>query len=91
MISQGCAYYLLYPRLNFIYVVQDPYVGFVIADFTTHGRSHIYGIPCPSVDYLDPMDCFCTFDVSKIIPKNMSYLIYTTFKPILTYIRGFDP
>ena len=40
-------------------------------DFTTHGGSHLYGLPCPSADSLDPMDNFCTFDVSKIIPKNM--------------------
>ena len=45
----------------------------VIADFTRHGWSHIYGLPCPSTDSLDPMDHFCTFDVSKIIPKNMHY------------------
>ena len=31
---------------------------FVIVDFTTHGGSHIYGISCPSVDSLDPMDHF---------------------------------
>ena len=43
----------------------------VTVDFTTHGGSHLYGIRCPSTDSLDPMDHFCTFDVSKIIPKNM--------------------
>ena len=63
----------------------------VIANFTTHGGSHFYGLPCPAADYLDPMDHFCTFDVSKIIPKNMSYFLYVTFKLVLTYIRGFDP
>ena len=47
----------------------------VTADFTTHGGSHIYGLPCPSVDSLDPMDYFCTFDVSKIIPKNILFSI----------------
>ena len=65
--------------------------AYVIVDFTTHGRSHIYGLPCPSKNSLDPMDHFCTFDVSKIIPKNMHYLLYTNFKPILMYIRGYDP
>ena len=30
----------------------------VIADFTTHGESHFYGLPCPSVDSLDPVDIF---------------------------------
>ena len=43
----------------------------VIADFTTHDESHFYGLPCPSADSLDPMDHFCTFDVYKIISKNM--------------------
>ena len=43
----------------------------VIVDFTTHGGSHFYGLPYPSADSLDPMDHFCTFDVSNIIPKNM--------------------
>ena len=62
------------------------------ADFTTHGESHFYGLPCPPfADSLDPIDHFCTFDVSEIIPKNMHYLLYMTFKPILAYIRGFDP
>ena len=63
----------------------------VTADFDTHGGSHLYGLPCPSANSLDPMDHFCNFDVFKIIPKNMHYLLYTTFKPILAYIHGFDP
>ena len=67
-------------------------VGHVlVADFTTHGESHFYGLPCPSVDSLDPMDYFCSFDVSNIIPKNMQNFLYVTFKRFLTYIRGFDP
>ena len=45
------------------------YGASVTADFTIHGRSHIYGLPYPSADSLDPMDHFCTFDVSNIIPK----------------------
>ena len=36
----------------------------VIADFTTHGKSHFYGLPCPYADSLDPIDHFCSFDVS---------------------------
>ena len=63
----------------------------VTVDFTTHGGSHIYGLPCPSTDSLDPMDHFCTFDVSKIIPKNTYYLLYTTFNPFLVYIREYYP
>ena len=34
---------------------------------------------------------FCTFDVLNIIPKNMHYFLYMNFKPILVYIRGYDP
>ena len=63
----------------------------VTTDFTTHGGSHIYGLPYPSADSLDQMDHFCTFDVSNIIPKNIHYFPYMTFKPILAYIRGYDP
>ena len=63
----------------------------VTTDFTTHGRSHIYCLPYPSADSLDPMDYFCTFDVSNIIPKNMHYFPYVTFKPILAYICRYDP
>ena len=43
----------------------------VIADFTTHGESHFYGLPYPYAYFLDPMDLFCSFDVSLILPKNM--------------------
>ena len=53
----------------------------VTTDFTTHGESHFYGLPCPSAGSLDPMDHFCTFDVSEIIPKNMQKLPYVTFNP----------
>ena len=63
----------------------------VTTDFTTHGGSHLYGLPYPSADSLDPMDHFCTFYVSRIIPKNMHYLLYVNFKHILAYIRGYDP
>ena len=34
------------------------------------------------------MDYFCTFDVSKIIPKNTYYLLYMTFNP---YADSLDP
>ena len=61
----------------------------ITVDFTTHGWSHIYDLSCPSVDSLDPMDQYCTFDVSKIIPKNTYYLMYVTFNPFLAYIRGY--
>ena len=67
------------------------YRASVTVDFNTHGGSHIYGLPYPFVNSLDPMDHFCRSDVSKIIPKNMHYFPYTTFKPILTYICRYDP
>ena len=70
---------------------------FVTADFTTHGGSHLYGLPCPSTDSLDPMDHFCTFDVSKIILKtciicymrilNLFSRIYADMNLKSTYIR----
>ena len=47
----------------------------VTVDFTTHGGSHLYGLPYPSANSLDRMDNFCTFDVSKIIPKNAKFSI----------------
>ena len=47
--------------------------------------------PCPFADSLDPMDLSYTFDVSKIIPKNMPKFLYVNFKPFLAYIRRFDP
>ena len=66
-------------------------MDFFTIDFTTHGESTFYGLPYPSTDSLDPMEHFCNFDASKIIPKNMQKLPYVTFKPFLTYIRRFDP
>ena len=63
----------------------------LIVNFTTHGELHFYGLPYISVDSLDPVDYFCTFDVSKIIPKNTYYLLYATFNPFLAYIRGYYP
>ena len=50
--------------------MKNTHITVVTTDFTTHGRSHIYGLPYPYADALDPMDHFCTFDVSKIISKN---------------------
>ena len=32
----------------------SPYGASIIDDFTTLGRSHLYGLPCPSLDSLDP-------------------------------------
>ena len=38
------------------------------SNLTHWGESNFYGLSCPSADSLDPMDHFCTFDVSNIIP-----------------------
>ena len=51
----------------------------------------LYGLPLPATDSIDPMDHFLSFDVSLIIPKNIWKMIYASFKPISTYMCGFDP
>ena len=93
-------WFFITPLLGWTYNVFQPlyhpsnlthYGASVTADFTMHGGSHLYGLPYPFADTLDPMDHFCTFYVSNIIPKNMHYFPYMTFKPILAYIRGYDP
>ena len=75
---------------NMISIDQQITTLIVTADFTMHGGSHLYGLPCPSANSLDPVELFYTFDVSNIIPKNMHYFLYMTFKPILPYIGGYD-
>ena len=73
------------------------HLGHRMTPLTSHIRGHLlqlilsHMVDHTFADSLDPMDHFCTFDVSNIIPKNMHYLLYTTFKPILAYIRGYDP
>ena len=47
--------------------------------------------PVPLQTLWTPWNIFCAFDVSKIIPKNMHYFPYVNFKPILVYVRGYDP
>ena len=49
-----------------------------IADFTTPGRSHIYGLPCPSADSLDPMDLYYAL-MFQDHPKKLSVYTYTRF------------
>ena len=52
-----------------------------------HMVDHTFmAFPFPLQTLLDPMDHFCTFDVSNIIPKNMHYFLYATFKPILMHM-----
>ena len=62
-------WFFITPLLGWIYNVFRPscypsdltHQGeYVTVDFTTHGWSHIYGLPCPSVDSLDPMDLYYT-------------------------------
>ena len=48
----------------------------VIADFTTLGRSHIYGLPCFSANFLDPMDLYYTL-MFQYHPKKFLFYTYT--------------
>ena len=66
-------------------------VTIITIDFTTHGESHFYGLPCPSADSFDPMDQYYTFYVSKIIPKSTYYMLYMNFNLFLVYICGYYP
>ena len=63
----------------------------VTLDFTTHGWSHIYGLPCPSVDSLDPMDWYYTLMFPTSSLKNTFLWLYMTFNPILASIHDFWP
>ena len=80
------------------------YFSHRITPLTSHIRGHLLQLILPHmVDHTfmaftvplqtlyTPWTIFGTFDVSKIIPKNMHYFLYATFKPIVMYIRGFDP
>ena len=49
----------------------------VTTDFTTHGGSHFYGLPCPSTDSLDPMDLYYTLMIQYYLQKT----------PIYTYMQ----
>ena len=69
----------------------------VIDDFTSSGRSHIYGLPCPSADSLDPIDLYYTlmfqehpqqFPVYTYTRLLKQYSrVYTTFDLKPAYIR----
>ena len=62
-------------------------IGYLLYLILPHLVNHTcMALPYPSADSLDPMDLFYTFDVSKIIPKNMLKLLYMNFKPFLVYI-----
>ena len=79
------------------------YFSHRITPMTSHIRGNLLQLILPhmvdhtSMAFLVPLRLFethgpfCTYDVSKIIPKNMHYLLYGIFKPILAYIRGYDP
>ena len=53
----------------------------VTADFSTHGGSHLYGLPYPSADSLDPMDHF--------VP--LMFLISSLKTCIIWYTRLLNP
>ena len=80
------------------------YFGHRITPLTSHIRGHLFQLilphmvdhtfiafPVPLQTLWTPWSIFFTFDVSKIIPKNMHYFPYMNFKPILTYIHGYNP
>ena len=48
----------------------------VIDDFITPCRSHIYGIPCPSADSLDPMDLYYAL-MFEYHPQKLTVYTYT--------------
>ena len=48
----------------------------VIVDFTTLGRSHIYGLSCHSADSLDPMDLYYTL-MFQDHPQKLHVYTYT--------------
>ena len=48
----------------------------VIADFTTLGRSHIFGLPCPYADSLDPMELYYTL-LFQYYPQKSHVYNYT--------------
>ena len=48
----------------------------IIAYFTTLGSSNIYGLPCPSIDSLDPMDLYYTL-MFQDHPKQFPAYTYT--------------
>ena len=59
-------------------------MGVVIAYFTTLPRSHIYGLPCPSADSLDPIDLYYTFMFQDHPQK---FPVYTYTRLLKQYLR----
>ena len=64
--------------------------AFVIADFTTLGWSHIYGLACPSADSLDPMDLYYTLMFQYHPQKSHVYTYTRLFKPYSRVYATFD-
>ena len=56
----------------------------------TRWITHCMAFPYPAADSLFPMDHLLYFDVSLTIPKNIRKMIYASFSPITTYIRGYS-
>ena len=61
----------------------------VTTDFTTHGGSHLYGLPYPSVDSLDPMGSYYPLMLQFHPLKTPCLLLYVTFNPMLACTRDF--
>ena len=62
----------------------------VIADFTTLGRSHIYGIPCPFVDSLDPIYIYYTLMFQYYPQKSLIYTYTQLLKPYSCVYASFE-
>ena len=57
-------------------------ISTVIDDFTTPGRSHIYGLPYPSKESLDPMDLYYAL-MFQYNPQK--FLVYTYTRLLKKY------
>ena len=62
----------------------------VIVDFTTPGRSHIYGLPCPFADSLDPMDLYYALKFQYHPQKLLFYTYVRLLKQYLCVYAAFD-
>ena len=71
-------------HLNIISSSKKTRLADVIADITTHGWSHIYGLPYPSVDSLYPMDWYYTF---MFLISSLKNLVYCCTGLLIPYSR----
>ena len=62
----------------------------VIDDFTTHGWSHIYGLPYPSTESLDPMELYYTLMFQVHPQKTLIYFFTQLLNPYSRVHATFD-